>query len=42
MGSDTVQDTPEAPTLRRRFTNVWRREGDAWRLFARHANIIPN
>ena len=28
-------------TVHRRFTNVWKKEGDTWRLWARHANIIP-
>jgi len=40
MGSDTVQDTPADPILRRRVTNVWRREGNRWRLYIRHANLI--
>jgi hypothetical protein len=25
---------------RRRFTNIWRKEGDTWRLFWRHANVL--
>jgi hypothetical protein len=40
MGSDAVQNSPAEPVLRRRFTNVWRREGDRWRLYVRHANVI--
>lgn len=40
MGSDTVKDTPSEPSLRRRFTNIWRKEGDRWRLYIRHANVI--
>ena len=24
----------------RRFTNIWRREGNTWRLYIRHANVI--
>jgi ketosteroid isomerase-like protein len=28
-------------TVHRRFTNVWKKEGDTWRLWARHANVIP-
>src|SRR5438105_9742524 len=35
MGSDTVKSSPSEPTLRRRFTNIWRREGDCWRLYIR-------
>ena len=42
MGSDTVKNSPSEPTLRRRFTNIWRREGDCWRLYIRHANVIGN
>ncbi|HEY1290024.1 MAG TPA: nuclear transport factor 2 family protein [Burkholderiales bacterium] len=40
MGSDAVQDSPSEPVLQRRFTNIWRREGDRWRLYIRHANVI--
>lgn len=40
MGSERVVDDPAAPAVHRRFTNVWRREGDAWRLFVRHATIV--
>jgi ketosteroid isomerase-like protein len=42
MGSELVGNDNESAILRRRFTNLWRREGVAWRLFARHANIIAN
>jgi len=40
MGSDRVQDLPDAPVFQRRFTNVWRQEAGAWRLYLRHANIV--
>ena len=40
MGSDEVKNSAAEPTLHRRFTNVWRREGDRWRLYIRHANVI--
>ena len=40
MGADAVQNNDAEPMLRRRFTNVWRREGDRWRLYLRHANIV--
>ncbi len=40
MGSETVINASHSPPVRRRYTNVWRREGDAWRLFLRHANVI--
>jgi ketosteroid isomerase-like protein len=45
MGAETLTPTANAPhagqTVRRRFTNIWKREGDVWRLWARHANVIP-
>ena len=45
MGEEIVTPTANAPhagqTMRRRFTNIWKKEGDAWRLWARHANWIP-
>jgi len=33
MGADAVKNSPTGPTLRRRFTNVWRNEGGRWRLY---------
>jgi ketosteroid isomerase-like protein len=42
MGSDEVRNVADGPLLRRRFTNVWRREGDRWRLFIRHATVIAD
>jgi ketosteroid isomerase-like protein len=45
MGAETVRPIGDAPlagqTVERRFTNFWRREGDTWRLVARHANVLP-
>jgi ketosteroid isomerase-like protein len=45
MGAETLKPTGKAPlagqTVHRRFTNVWKKEGDTWRLWARHANVIP-
>ena len=49
MGLETVTPISDAPaaglmsgkTIERRFTNIWKNEGAAWRLFARHANVIP-
>jgi ketosteroid isomerase-like protein len=45
MGAETVTPIGGAPhagqTVRRRFTNIWKKEGDTWRLWARHANVIP-
>ena len=50
MGLETVQPLNDAPalglvagqTIKRRFTNIWKNEGGVWRLFARHANVIPS
>jgi ketosteroid isomerase-like protein len=44
MGAETLTPTANAPyagqTVHRRFTNIWKKEGDTWRLWARHANWI--
>jgi ketosteroid isomerase-like protein len=48
MGLETVVPRTDAPTaglvagqvIRRRFTNIWKKEGDTWRLYWRHANVI--
>lgn len=50
MGLETVQPISDAPSaglmagqaIKRRFTNIWKNEAGTWRLFARHANVIPN
>jgi ketosteroid isomerase-like protein len=50
MGLETVQPIGDAPsaglvagqTIKRRFTNIWKNEAGTWRLFARHANVIPS
>ena len=49
MGLETVRPLADAPAaglvagqaIQRRFTNIWKREGNTWRLFARHANVMP-
>ena len=45
MGAETVRPTAGAPmagqTIQRRFTNIWRRGDRTWRLYARHANVLP-
>jgi ketosteroid isomerase-like protein len=45
MGEEVLTPTANAPhagqRVRRRFTNIWKREGETWRLWARHANWIP-
>jgi ketosteroid isomerase-like protein len=40
MGSDAVTDPPHVTVSHRRFTNLWRLEGGAWRCFARHASVF--
>ena len=50
MGLETVQPISDAPnaglvagqTIKRRFTNIWKNEAGTWRLFMRHANVIPS
>ena len=49
MGAEIVRPATDAPSsglvagqvIHRRVTNIWKREGDTWRLFWRHANVIP-
>jgi len=49
MGLETVRPASDAPSAglvagratRRRFTNIWKNEAGTWRLFVRHANVIP-
>jgi len=49
MGQETLRPMADAPSagltagesVQRRFTNIWRREDGSWRLFLRHANVIP-
>ena len=49
MGLETVQPLSDAPSaglvagqaVKRRFTNIWKNEAGTWRLFVRHANVIP-
>ncbi len=49
MGLEIVVPRTDAPSvglvagqsIRRRFTHIWRKEGDTWRLYGRHANVIP-
>ena len=45
MGSETIRPTGDAPmsgqTIQRRFTNIWKKGDGTWRLFLRHANILP-
>lgn len=49
MGLETLKPIRDAPSagltagqmVNRRFTNIWKKEAGKWRLFARHANVIP-
>ncbi len=45
MGAETVMPTGKAPlagaTVQRRYTHIWKRDGETWLLIARHANIRP-
>jgi len=40
MGRDSVVDPPDGTRFTRRFTNIWRLEGDVWRSIARHAHVV--
>lgn len=40
MGREEITDTPGGVEYERRFTNVWRAEGDSWKLIARQATIV--
>ena len=46
MGSETVVPDGPAPgagqLVKRRFTNIWQRDGSTWRMVARHANIVTD
>lgn len=50
FGLETLIPKTDAPsaglvaglTVNRRYTNIWKNEKGTWRLFARHANVIPN
>ena len=50
MGLETVEPVTDSPAsglkagqrIQRRFTNIWKRDGGTWRLFIRHANVIPS
>jgi len=50
MGLESVIPVSDAPSaglvagqlVKRRFTNIWRKEADTWRLYWRHANVVPS
>lgn len=46
MGAETVQPIGDAPlagkTVERRFTNIWKRDGETWCAIARHANVVSS
>ena len=45
MGAETVVPTGNAPgaghPVHRRFTNLWKHQGNGWVMIGRHANVIP-
>src|SRR5262249_51545342 len=44
MGAETVKPTGDVPlagkTVERRFTNIWKKDGQTWCAIARHANVV--
>jgi ketosteroid isomerase-like protein len=44
MGSETVvpagDDSKAGQTIKRRYTNIWMKKDGAWKVIARHANVI--
>jgi hypothetical protein len=40
IGHDQVTDTPQGPTIYRRFTNIWQARDGSWLLIARQATIV--
>jgi ketosteroid isomerase-like protein len=44
MGLEIVVPIGDAPrageTVRRRYTNIWKRTGSGWKSIARHANVV--
>ena len=44
MGNEVVVPSGTSPgagaTIRRRYTDIWMNRDGAWRLIARHANVI--
>jgi ketosteroid isomerase-like protein len=44
MGSETLMPGDDQPraghTVVRRYTNIWMRQLDGWKLVARHANVV--
>jgi ketosteroid isomerase-like protein len=40
MGSETLAVAEGQPLVKRRYTNIWMKQNDAWKLMARHANVI--
>jgi hypothetical protein len=40
MGRDTVDGPPSNTLIHRRFTNIWQLQDGAWRMIARHAQVI--
>ena len=45
MGAETVKPNGDVPlageTVERRFTHIWKKDGETWCVIARHANVRP-
>lgn len=42
MGRDTVDGPPHGAVMERRFTNIWQLQDGAWKMIARHAQIVAS
>jgi hypothetical protein len=42
MGRDTVDGPPTNALTHRRFSNVWQLQDGAWRMIARHAQVVAS
>lgn len=40
MGRDQVTNPPDEAIVHRRFTDIWEKDGSAWRMLARHAHVV--
>lgn len=40
MGRDSVDGPPHGNVIDRRFTNIWQLRDGAWKMIARHAQIV--
>jgi len=46
MGAETIQPIGDVPlagkTVQRRFTHIWKKNGETWCVIARHANVVAS